>query len=320
MLKKLVFFDSLLLFCFSVIIHQSFITASSVLAQSGISIINITDNRATYSGSSIPTYEKFEITFQINNTQAVNFFTPYDSNLPPGVRPADRGITVNARFLPPGTSDWNQARIQPAFYYQNFDYQTKSNQDWLYPTTSYSWKVRYAPDTPGTWQFRLEATDAGGSTQSATQSFNVTSSTNPGFVKVSPSDPRYFEYDNGQYFPGFGYNMNYNQIDWINPIRNNQNNFSLMGQNGIQLIRMWLSQWSIFGAGWNPWKSFTNHSGDPPLELLSSNTSEFPDNGREVSLIVGTTHPCVFHGSGAAPIPVKRNTNYQMILCYFYSF
>jgi hypothetical protein len=92
--------------------------------------------------------------------------------------------------------------------------------------------VRFAPDRPGRWQFKLLAQDKSGSMETSPHSFGVGASSNAGFIRVSRRDPRYFEFDNGRYFPGLGYNMNANSISWVNPVLDNQANFRKMWENG----------------------------------------------------------------------------------------
>ena len=175
---------------------------------SELRITGITDNRSEYTDGQIPTFEKFEITFQVENTVAGNMQFPYDPSLPPGIDPLNsnyQGITVNAVFSP---DNWQTTYTQPAFYYQEFQNQSLGNKNWYYPTENFAWKVRFAPDQPGSWQYKLTAQDASGKAESSIGHFTVISSQNPGFIKVSENDARYFEFDNGDYFPGLGYNLN----------------------------------------------------------------------------------------------------------------
>ena len=130
---------------------------------SSLSITDISDNRNDYPGNAIPTYEKFEITFQID-TVADNPLFPYDPS-PPGGIAAGLGITANALFTP---DNWQTVYTQPAFYYQEFDDNQgtpKGGQDWFYPTGQYSWKVRFAPPQAGAWQYKLTARDTSGQTE-----------------------------------------------------------------------------------------------------------------------------------------------------------
>lgn len=303
-------------------------------------ISGITDNRSIYSNSQIPQYEKLEITFNITNTVAKNLnfsYAPYSSSIPyPNANNfinEEQGITVDGQFLPPGETDWSKAYIQPAFYYQDFTSQTHPYLglvDWYYPNGNFSWKIRFAPipyATGNTWKYRIIATDASGSTTSSEQSFTATnplttSSSRHGFVRVSQKDKRYFELQDGTYFPGLGYNMNYDILQWINPVSdaptslNNSNpvNFASMATNGIQLIRIWLSEWSIYGAGWNPWKAAVGAGNDPPWNWLDLEAGTNPDS--EFAVLVGSGNQCMIYGLSTYHPAVKPNTTYRFRLNY----
>ena len=253
-------------------------------------------------------HQKIEITFDVSTSASDPYF-PYDTSPPAGVDPAI-GVTVDALFSP---DRWVTTYRQPAFYYQDFDYQVKNGQDWLYPMDDFHWVVRFSPHLEGTWEFRLVAEDASGITETSPQSFTVVASDSKGFVRVSSQDPRYFEFEDETYFPGLGYNMNYRDIDWVNPVQSNQEHFQIMGQNGIQLIRMWLSQWSIFGTEWNPWRNFVGNGYLPSTGV--SLDQVHPDS--EVSLrITNDWNKCVVIGWEAPRVPLKRDTEYIIKLLY----
>ena len=279
----------------------------AVQAQTSPTIGTITVNTQ----GDIGKYEKFEISFPIT-TSATNLQMPFDASPPPGITPGI-GITVDGLF---SNDNWSTTYTIPAFYYQDFDHQTKSSKDWMYPNGNFSWKVRFAPTVEGAWQFKLRAQDATGISETPVQSFTVSNSTNKGFIKVSPKDSRYFEYDDGTYFPALGYNMNFDHVNWTNPVLKNQTNFQIMGQNGIQLIRIWLSQWSIFDSPWNPWQSI-----NPLLHALYIPYSGlvFPESypGSDVSMQINySTNPCMFIGFIQSQPAVKRNTNYKVEVRY----
>ncbi|MCX6049032.1 MAG: DUF5060 domain-containing protein, partial [Chloroflexi bacterium] len=111
-------------------------------------------NVASYPNGQIPQYEKFEISFQVD-TAAPNLQWPYDPAPPPGIAPGD-GVTVNAIFTP---DNWQTRFIQPAFYYQAFQDESKDGQRWLYPTSDFVWKVRFTPNQAGSWQYKLMVQD-----------------------------------------------------------------------------------------------------------------------------------------------------------------
>jgi len=261
----------------------------------------------TMSAGSVGQWEKLEISFDVA-TAAQNFQWPHDSAPPPGV-PAGAGVTVDALFSPDG---WQTVHTQPAFYYQDFRHETRGTRDWIYPTSTFTWKVRYSPPRAGAWQVKIRVTDNTGSVESSPRSFSVVPSNKRGFVRVSARDPRYFEHDDGTYFPALGYNMNFSHVSWDNPVAGNTANFQAMGQNGIQLARIWLSQWGIFTTAWNGWNSPKSslHAQYIPAHGV---TSEEAVPGSETSMkITWGRNPCMFMGFMKVAPSVKRNTNYRV--------
>lgn len=300
---------TLIIVCLASVVNFSPQTATAVPP----TITSITDNRSQYTNGQIPQAEKFEITFQVSTT-ATKIQLPYEPNPPAGIIPAI-GVSVDGEFSP---DNWQTIYKQPAFYYQDFDYLIKNGREWMYPQ-GYAWKLRFAPTSVGIWQFRIRAADSSGMSLTAPQSFVVTSSNNPGFVRVS-KDPRYFEFSDGTYFPSLGYNMNYNLVDWVNPFLSNQANFQKMSQNGIQLVRIWLTQWSIWGSAWNPWYGIRNdYDGYIPRPGLVTRNPESPSVTLALSYSNGNTNyfdACRFIGGFQAPPAVKQNTNYRIRIRY----
>ncbi len=288
------------------------IFAAAAAAQTGLRITQVTDNRSSYPGFTIPKYEKLEIDFQVEGSVAPNPQMPYDPAPPPGIAPG-MGISVNGHFTP---DDWRTVYTQPAFLYQEFSDEVRGNREWYYPTGRFVWKVRFSPPFPGHWHYRLTAEDAGGSSASNAVSFVVSPSTNKGFLRVSPRDVRYFEFEDGTYFPALGYNMNYDHVSWRSPVLDNRANFQALAANGIQLIRIWLSQWGIFGSEWTPWNS------QDPAEhgaYLPANGITFAEAypGSDVSMLVSANRfRCMFIGLWKAPPAVKRNTVYRVRIRY----
>ena len=297
-------------------------------------IDSITTNLTDYSNNQVPRYKKFEVTFNLS-TAAKDLQFPYDSNPPAGIE-AGSGVTVNALFTP---DNWQTVFTQPAFYYQNFEHEVKGGKDWIYPTDNFVWKVRFAPNQIGVWEYKLVAIDATGGSETPVDTFTVVSSQSGGFVQVSQTDPRYFEFDDGSYFPALGYNLSYRNVDWINPIQQNQDDFQMMSDNGIQLIRIWLSQWSIYGSTWSPWKSFNpahqsqepdarlRHDAAPPFNLTAADP---PIAVPESEVFLWLSHdetmfsdgwqwdftPCMVIGWESPSLPVKQNTDYRIRVRY----
>jgi hypothetical protein len=280
---------------------------TSAAADAGPTITDISTNEAEFPKNQIPKYEALEITFQID-TRAGNLQLPYDSTPPNGVEP-EIGISVDALFTP---DDWQTVYTQPAFYYQEFISDIKGGKEWYYPTEQFSWKVRFTPHTQGTWHYRIIATDRSGTSETSAKSFVVVPSNSHGFVRVSQRDTRYFEFQDGTYFPGLGYNTNYDHVSWYNPTLDNQTNFEIMSRNGIQLVRIWLSQWGIYTSAWNPWNSI-----DPSLHAqyipYTGLTFEEAYPGSELSMQLSADYdPCMFIGAWKAPPALKRDTDYRV--------
>ena len=327
---------SLTLVLAGVIVNHRLLPLSSVRA-TGPSIVNLTQP------ASVGRYEKFEASFNITGTSASNFYLPFTTALPPGIA-TGQGITVTGIFTSPNGQIYNQ----PGFYFQEFQDQIKSNREWFYPegntaAGSFSWKVRFSPNSTGTWKYKIRVQDTGGTTESALVNFSVVASGKHGFVKPSAGDVRYFEFDDGTYFPGLGFNLNAGNIDFADPILGNTYEFDGMGANNIQLSRFWLSQKYMFGAAWSPWRSVNSlhqsqepnprisYPGDPNFKnAYPALTMPPAAAGSEVYwwLNADTTGggntfnytPCLFTGgtSGfpSAPIPAKKNTNYRVRVRY----
>jgi hypothetical protein len=297
----------------------------------GPTIGALSDNLSGYPNNKVPRYEKLELTFQLE-TVASNLYWPFDDLAPAGITPG-AGVTVNALFTP---DNWKTVYSQPAFYYQDFQHQTKSGRDWIYPTNNFFWKARFSPHQVGTWQYKITAKDAAGIAESATGTFEVTSSQNHGFIQVSQQDPRYFEYNDGRYFTGLGYNLNYRNLDWVSPVLANQDNFQTMSANGIKLVRTWLTHWSIFGSAWSPWKSHNpahqtqepdsrlRHDATRPFYLSPGDPGAIAVPESEVFLWLANDEtvfgdgyqwdfaPCMTIGWESPSLPVKQNTNYRI--------
>lgn len=226
---------------------------TAVSQPGGLAIQQVTTNLGDYPGSFVPQYAKLELRFQVVNSVAGNTFLPYDPAPPAGIDPAyagHQGISVDALFLPPGERDWARAFRQPAFFHAAFAHEIRpdangTRREWAYPTGETAWAVRFAPHRPGLWLVKLVARDAGGAAESAPLPISVVPSADPGFVRVSPGDPRYFAFDDGRLFWGQGFHQAANLGE---PVRKNEANFRMYRANGITLLRVWVSQ--LYGTAW----------------------------------------------------------------------
>jgi hypothetical protein len=320
-MRRILYFIGFIIFALTI----NYFLVTDIHAQAALEIVNQSDNKGDYPNSQIPRYNKFEVTFDILNSVAGNYQFPYDPSPPNGIDltyPKYNGISVDAYFLPPGETDWNNAYSQPAFYYKEYDYQLKdykgSPSDWYYPTGGYVWKVRFSPDKQGTWQYKLKAIDALGSTETLPQSFDVTISDSKGFLKVSQTDPRYFEYDDGTVF--FQHGMQ-SQLRFDEPIVDNKPRLEMLGGNRASLIRTWTS--GLYGAAWPEWLTGRNiYDGYLPRPGVLPFRNEA--DGRETMTVhidyeqagnTGWFDSCMWQ-FWDDPHAVKRNTDYQIRVKY----
>jgi hypothetical protein len=204
---------------------------------------SITTNLADYSDGRIPLYGKLEISFVISSTTSTNPYFPYDANTPPGVENGT-GISVDAFLLPPNETDWQKARTLPCFYYQPVEEAGDGDNIALLPRGSPEWRCRFTPDIPGVWQFRIRATDAGGTTLTGTEEFTVVHSDHRGFIRISSSDSRFFEFSDGT--PFITPLVNVEQGNPFNSLAEIRRNITDLGQGGVRFIR-----WFPTGEGAN---------------------------------------------------------------------
>lgn len=284
-------------------------------ASAGVAIANV-----TASTSSVPLYDKFELSFDIQGSAASNLQFPYDPAPPPGLV-GRTGISAEGLFLPPGASDWSQAKVVPGFLFQDYDRQLYGNQEWLYPRGNPVWKVRFAATAQGTWQYKLRAQDASicaagvnpcpNWAESAAGTFTVSPANpgNRGFVRVSESDSRYFAFSDGSPFVGLGHNAGFSDFKTTYSA---DSKLSTYAANGASFFRVWMSTQTIAGSAWNPWSMF----GDPYYGYIpDSGLQNAPSGGGydfAFQLDQGAGKQCIVNGKTQGNFAVKPGTTYKI--------
>jgi len=223
-------------------------------------------SNVTKDSNSVEKWDAIEITFDVDNSAATHPQFPYepnDANVERGLDWVD-GVTVDGVFWL--QSDPNTTYTRPGFFCQDYNLQTKSGDEWLYPSGDPDWKVRFAPPATGTWQFKIEAEEAKGSAQSSTGSFTASSVSDPnnhGPVRVSQSDNRYFEYADGTYFKGTGHN------DELGSIKDAETFLDDIGHGANQHFFRWWISGELWSAPWQSWSSRTlGYQGNTPAAGL----------------------------------------------------
>ncbi len=186
-----------------------------------VNIINPSTNLADYPGNKVPQYKKLEITFTLD-TVYTNPFNPDE-------------IKVDGYFVSP-----TKTLIHPGFYYQNYSVTGIGSSESYSLNGSPVWKLRFTPSEVGLYQYYIKISDKNGTFTSSTNTFEVVSSSNPGFIKVSQKNNRYFEYDNGKPFIGLGLDVGWWQYE-DQRIITYQYYLNRMAENKANLARVWMT-------------------------------------------------------------------------------
>lgn len=141
-------------------------------------------------------YEKFEISFDLEG----EWDNPFDPDQ----------IKVDAHFYSP---DGKQI-IVPGFFYQEYR-QNINNR--LEKVGNPVWKIRFTPVMAGEYKYELVANNKGKEITSPSNVFtSISYNTNHGFLKISKTNPLYFEFDDGSPFFGVAMdnasNRDYNRL------------------------------------------------------------------------------------------------------------
>lgn len=201
----------------------------------------------------IPCHSKFEVGFDLPDRYA----NPFDPD----------EIAVEAMFETPG----GQFERVDGFLTQSFRRQVTPTGEQIVPQGPSRWKVRYAPRIPGEYRYRLTARDRRGSASWGPASFRATPSPNPGYIRVSRRDPRYFEFANGAPFNPIGHNIRSpsdSRMDarfawktrWTEGTMAYMRFFSDMQRHGENIAEVWQAPWSL-GLEWSDKWSFYHNVG-----------------------------------------------------------
>lgn len=253
-------------------------------------------------------FEKFEIQFEVK-TAATDLYMPFDAEPPQGIAPGT-GVTVDGLFSSDG---WKTTIVQPAFLYQPYISRVLNNQDHFVPNGGPRWAVRFAPKTAGAWEFRVRVSDRKGTSETKPEEFSVDGGggdrygglrespySRDGFVRVSKTDARYFEFEDGAPFHGQGYNTAFStQPRAASLMREWQ-------KNDINFMRVWLSSAGINGTAWSSW----SYPGQPRNTLAL--TSDVAAPGSTFSLYLNNERRCVYTDFNQEDVPVLPETKYHV--------
>lgn len=140
-----------------------------ILLFSSVGLAQLQISNLTQNTSIVGLFEKYELQFDLSNTSYVNPFDPQQ-------------IDVSGIFYSPAGD---------------------SISTWGF-WNGLHWIIRFSPVVTGTWQYRVVAKESNESATTELNSFTVSKSGNPGFLRISDINPHYLEYWNGDWYYGNG--------------------------------------------------------------------------------------------------------------------
>lgn len=183
----------------------------------------------TANADKVPQYRKFELNFGLKR----DYCNPYDPQV----------VDVQGHFTDP---DGQKVDV-PGFIYQAYDRtQTPEGNEQLTPTGHSFWKVRFAPAKQGKYTYFVTVRDALGETRSDVGTFTATAPANPrGYARVSKTDPKYFEYDDGEFLYPTGLNMRDggDQAERQKGTYDFDTYFKKFSEEGLNFVRTWMCAW-----------------------------------------------------------------------------
>lgn len=149
-------------------------------------------------------------------------------------------VTLDASIATPS----GKTLSVPGFLYRPFERLFEDGRESLKPTGAAEWRIRFCPTEAGIHVMTLKGKDRTGEVRGEPVKLNIKSSNNPGFVRISTKDRRFFAFDNGQpYFP-VGANVCWS---YASGTRDYDTWFPAYAKAGCNYARLWLSpHWSTF--------------------------------------------------------------------------
>ncbi len=186
-----------------------------------LAIRGVTPDRTT-----VPRYGRVELTVDLGAT----YDNPFD--------PAE--IDVLGRFTGPS----GKVLTVPGFLYRPFERSKRGANETVKVAGPADWRVRFAPPEVGEWRCQVTAKDRSGTVTGPETRFTCTAApAAKGFVRVSPDDPHYLQFDDGSPYFAIGANVcwpraggTFDYDEW----------FPAYQAAGANYARLWLGPWDIF--------------------------------------------------------------------------
>ena len=212
-----------------------------VRKESALPAQNVIYNLRTSSDTVAP-FDKLEVSFNLART----YSNPFDPEV----------VDVTGCFTGP---DGKVVRV-PGFFYQAYLRTMDRRAEKLVPMGRSQWKIRFAPRQAGEYQYYVEVDD-GERIRSDTGRFRCVEAADSaggrkaGFVRISSTDPNYFEFDNGEFYYPIGHNVASVHDARATSLAVNvpasegtyayDRYLSRMAESGENLARVWMAPWSF---------------------------------------------------------------------------
>ena len=154
------------------------------------------------------------------------------------------------------------------FWYQDYDRKDRFAGDEMEPVGRPEWRVRITPREAGEYTFTLKVRIKKDELNLPARKFTAVASNERGFVRVSKSDPRFFEFENGEFYYPVGHNL-HSPVDmrcW-NQILHSEapagrglpmyaDFFPKMQKSGENTAEVWMASWWL-GIEWtSKWRDY----------------------------------------------------------------
>jgi hypothetical protein len=164
---------------------------------------------------------------------AVDLQATYDNPFDPAQ------VALDGHFLTPsGRED-----VLPGFYTCAYERTLRGDSEVNTPVGAGGWAVRYCPREPGRYRYWMTLENGGRSVRSAEAAFSCTPSAHPGMVRISRTNPHYFELDNGALYFAIGEN-----VCWPGKggTYDYERYWKRLSENGANYARIWVGPFDCF--------------------------------------------------------------------------
>ncbi len=150
-------------------------------------------------------------------------------------------VALDALFRGP---DGREVRV-PGFYTQEYARKragASPGMEVLTPAGAPEWQVRFLPESEGSYDVLFQAKDRAGKSVEERRRIVVAAGQRRPFVRVSRTDPHYFELDNGE--PYFANGLN---VCWYRPTGGTYDYdrwFGRLSEAGGNFARLWMPEWA----------------------------------------------------------------------------